>query len=167
MDELRHQVQQQEERVSLELVKPSKEYCDLADLQRCIASCQFLDLLLFLCIGVFVRNLPRCLPHIQSKSQLSNNHDPLPTSTRTLPFLFAITPMHPTSAGIGAGASTGLSEGATNTPAHGEMHRREPQPNNKDGFFTSIPVQVVHGISLQQKTLVRGAVDSEISLNGV
>lgn len=87
--------------------------------------------------------------------------------------------MHPTSAGIGAGASTGLSEGATNTPAHGEMHRREPQPNDKDCFYTYKIhkicfckdcfsfVQVTNRSSLQQKTLVRGAVDSEISLNGV
>ena len=42
-----------------------------------------------------------------------------------------------------------------------------PSQTTKTVFFTSIPVQVVHGISLQQKTLVRGAVDSEISLNGV
>ena len=84
--------------------------------------------------------------------------------------------MHPTSAGIGAGTSTGLSEGATNTPAHGEMHRREPQPNDKDCFYTYKIcfckdcfsfVQVTNRSSLQQKILVRGAVDSEISLNGV
>ena len=44
--------------------------------------------LLFLFIGVFVPNLPRCcLAHIQS--HLRNNHDHmLPTSTRTLPILF-------------------------------------------------------------------------------
>lgn len=45
--------------------------------------------LLFLCIGVFVPNLPRCCLAHSIQSHLSKNHDHLlPTSTRTLPILF-------------------------------------------------------------------------------
>lgn len=106
-------------------------------------------------LGVFSRIVfnPTCVTIMITCCQQAHGH---------CRFFFGTAPMHPTSAGIGAGASTGFSEGATNTPAHGEMHRREPQPNDKDCFCTYKIcfckdcfsfVQVTNGSSLQQKIL--------------